>query len=347
MRIGIFYGPAGGAHKACSIALEERFVKLGHTVELLDISSGTSKGGQDKHSKVYAFFSDHFRFLSVFFNYFLGTSLGAFLFNRYMWFSLGKELESLLTEKKFDLIINNYPHYTYILRKANNKKAKLFNIVLDPFFVHRIWFDKDFDGIFLPHIDGYNSKSKLFRNYAKKVFVIGFPVREKFFTLIDTKPVKNTVLISGGGEGSKKILEISHEVAKISEDFKITVAVGKNLNLQKKVEEMEHRRIKYLPWTDSFPEEMANSEYIVTKAGASTSYECLMLNSKVIIYDQMLPQEKGIPEFLKKTSGAIYESNAKKIAKVIKEGNMVKKIPDFSKVDSAELIIKKILDLSK
>ena len=347
MRIGIFYGPAGGAHKACSIALEERFLKLGHQVGLLDISSGTSKGGQDKHSKVYAFFSDHLRFLSIFFNYFLSTSLGAFLFNRYMWFSLGKELKELLTEKKFDLIINNYPHYTYILGRANNKRAKLFNIVLDPFFVHRIWFDKDFDGIFLPHIEGYNSMFNLFRNYIKKVFVIGFPVREKFFTLIDTKPVKNTVLISGGGEGSKKILEISHEVAKISEDFKITVAVGKNLNLQKKVEEMEHRRIKYLPWTDSFPEEMASSEYIITKAGASTSYECLMLNSKVIIYDQMLPQEKGIRGFLKKTSGAIYETSSKKIAKIIKEGNMVKKIPDFSKVDSAELIISKILELLK
>ncbi len=347
MRIGIFYGPAGGAHKACSVALEERLVKLGHTVELLDISSSTSKGGQDKHSKVYAFFSDHFRFLSIFFNYFLGTPIGAFLFNRYMWFSLGKELESLLTEKKFDVILNNYPHYTYILSRANHKRSKIFNIVLDPFFVHRIWFDKDFDGIFLPHIDGYNSKSKLFRNYIKKVFVIGFPVREKFFTLIDTMPVKNTVLISGGGEGSKKILEIAHEIAKISEDLKITVAVGKNLNLQKKVEEMEHQRIKYLPWTDSFPSDMASSEYIITKAGASTSYECLMLNSKIIIYDQMLPQEKGIPGFLSKTSGSIYETNAKKIAKIIIEGNIVKKIPEFSKVDSADLIIKKILELSK
>ncbi len=347
MRIGIFYGPAGGAHKACSIALEERLVTFGHTVELLDISSNTSKGGQDKHSKVYAFFSDHLRFLSIFFNRFLGTSIGAFLFNRYMWFSLGSELQKLLTENKFDVIINNYPHYTYILRRANQKRSKIFNIVLDPFFVHRIWFDKDFDGIFLPHIEGYNSTFKLFRNYIKKVFVIGFPVREKFFSLIDTMPVKNTVLISGGGEGSKKILEIAHEVAKVSEDLKITVAVGKNLNLQKKVEEMDHHRIKYLAWTDSFPTEMASSEYIITKAGASTSYECLMLNSKVIIYDQMLPQEKGIPEFLKKESGSIYETNSKKIAKLIKEGNMVKRIPEFSKVDSTELIIQKILELSK
>lgn len=347
MRIGIFYGPAGGAHKACSIALEERLIKLRHTVELLDISSGETKGGQDKHSKMYAFFSDHLRFLSIFFNYFLGTKLGAFLFNQYMWFSLGKALESLLSEKKFDVIINNYPHYTYILRRANNKRSKIFNIVLDPFFVHRIWFDREFDGIFLPHIDGYNSNFKLFRKYSKKVFVIGFPVREKFFELIDTNPIPNTVLISGGGEGSKKILEIAHEIASASEEFKITVAVGKNLNLQKKVEEMEHHRIQYLGWTDSFPEEMAKSEYIVTKAGASTSYESLTLNSKVIIYDQMLPQEKGIPSFLKSVSGAVYESKPKKIASLIKSGSMNKKIPSFAKVDSAIHIIEKILELSK
>jgi len=347
MRIGIFYGPAGGGHKACGYALEERLLKLGHMVELIDMSSGTSKGGQNKHSKVYAFFSNHLRFLPLSFSLFCNTKVGAFLFNQYMWFSLGKELQSLLSEKRFDVIINNYPHYTYTLRRANQKKAKLFNIVMDPFFVLRIWFDKEYDGIFMPRIDGYNSSFKLFKNYSKKVFVIGFPVREKCFTLIGTMPIKNTVLIGGGGEGSKQVLEIAREISKVSEDISITVSVGKSINLQKKVEEMENPRIVALGWTDKFAEEMAASEYIVTKAGPGTLFESLMFNSKVIIYDQILPQEKYTPEFIARSSGAIYETNAKKIAKIIKEENMGKRSPDFSKVDSAELIISKILELSK
>jgi UDP-N-acetylglucosamine--N-acetylmuramyl-(pentapeptide) pyrophosphoryl-undecaprenol N-acetylglucosamine transferase len=132
--------------------------------------------------------------------------------------------------------------------------------------------------------------NKLFSKYAKKVFltyeledmkskyiVTGLPIRKINYK--ETK-IKYDVLIIGGSLGSRPLCDIAEY---LSRNFKVCLIAGRYYDNYTNYDNLEI--IKYV---DNIYDYMKSSKVIISRAGASTTYEIMSLGIPLIV----CPSEK-------------------------------------------------------
>jgi processive 1,2-diacylglycerol beta-glucosyltransferase/1,2-diacylglycerol 3-beta-galactosyltransferase len=254
----------------------------------------------------------------------------------------------ILKEKPSKIIILHFfliqPVY-YILRK-HNLDIETYTVVTDPYTAHPLWFferEQNFI-VFSSRIKEYILEKK----GCRSIQVFPFLLDEKFSSKIPEEKIpilkeqygipfgKKVVLILGGGDGIPHGKKILNEILKAKPDAVIIVVCGRNKRLLKSAKELQckygMKNFIVFGFVDFVYELLNISDIVVTKCGASTMMEILMMKKVAVVNDYIWEQEKGNIEFLISSGFGLYEpdirSLVEKLELLIKDNSFYQKFRD-------------------
>jgi processive 1,2-diacylglycerol beta-glucosyltransferase/1,2-diacylglycerol 3-beta-galactosyltransferase len=216
--------------------------------------------------------------------------------------------------------------------REHNLNIPVLTVVTDPFTAHPIWFiQKDQNYIVFSEIlreqilkKNINEKSirvfpfVLDKKYSKRLNASKIiAIRSELGFRIDSK----IILIMGGGEGMPKGKRILKNILKYNIDAEIAVVCGRNKNMQDHMTNLKIRHqltnVRIFGYIDFVHKLISISDVVISKCGASTFMEILLLGKVQIINNYIWEQEKGNMEFVCNGEMGILEKNAEKIPSVI------------------------------
>lgn len=247
-----------------------------------------------------------------------------------------KYINEVLVENNPDKIIVLHfflikPVYDTV--KKNNLRTKIFTVVTDPYTAHPLWFLRSRQNYIV-------FSERLCRHVREKrpessINVFPFILDEKFSGKIPDEKIpqlknelgfpqdRKILLIMGGGDGIPNGGKILEAILKEKTDAYIVIVCGRNKPL---VEAARRLKIKYnaddmkiYGFVDFVYELLNASDILITKCGASTMMEILMMNKVPVVNDYIWEQEKGNIEFLIENHLGIYEPEIKKLPLVLKK----------------------------
>tara|TARA_B100001029_G_C15037089_1_gene440876 strand:+ start:265 stop:1347 length:1083 start_codon:yes stop_codon:yes gene_type:complete len=167
---------------------------------------------------------------------------------------------------------------------------------------------------------------------AKKTSVTGYPARKEFYAFDTYKArlkiqneKRTNLLIMGGSLGSEEINQfVLNNIKVMTTHYQITHITGINnyLNIHKKREKMENKeksRYSIIKYANNIAELIANSDLILSRAGASIFGELTALGQPAILYPGLFSDQYLNAKFLEKNNAAIVLENLDESAmKIIK-----------------------------
>lgn len=249
------------------------------------------------------------------------------------------KLLRLLREKKPDLIISTHPFSSQMcsyLKRKGKTTAKIATIMTD-FAPHDQWLvGSDFTDYFFVANDKMKDYLISTNISAKKVFVTGIPISNRFLQKYDRKEILNTyqledgkknILFFGGGEfglGKSRTFEILDSLIKTFKDIQIIAIAGKNEKMKAKFDKIVEtnnaiNRVKVLSFTNQVPELMSISDLVVTKPGGMTTTESLASGLPMIIINPIPGQEEENAKFLENKGVGIWIKKDDDISKILSD----------------------------
>ncbi len=215
------------------------------------------------------------------------------------------------------------------------KKLKLnipiFTIVTDPYTAHPMWFLKK-DQRFI--IFSEKLKQTLSRRISPhRLNVFPFILEEKFSQPVPPSAIRSLkvemgfepgskiILILGGGDGIPHGRTILERVIASKPEAAIAVVTGKNNSLYSAAKKLKEKHpevtVKVYEFV-SFVYELLNiADVVITKGGASTIMEILILNKVPVVNSYIWEQEKGNIDFVQENELGIYESDISAIPEAV------------------------------
>jgi processive 1,2-diacylglycerol beta-glucosyltransferase/1,2-diacylglycerol 3-beta-galactosyltransferase len=206
-------------------------------------------------------------------------------------------------------------------------------VVTDPFTAHPLWFQREQEQyvVFSERLKEDCVKKR--KIPASKLRVFPFILDKQFSTPLSTAGItkvkqkygftreKKVVLIIGGGDGIPNGKSILRQLLYASLDVEIAIVCGKNKELYGDALELQQRfpSLKIFAFVDFVYELLNASDIVITKCGASTIMEILIMKKIPIINDYLWEQELGNMEFVRDNELGIFERNISKLPAIIKE----------------------------
>lgn len=260
------------------------------------------------------------------------SQIGAFLVAN----NVSNSLEELIINEKPDkIIVLHFFLIKPVYRVINKLKLNIpvITIVTDPYIAHPLWFlnKKQNFVVFSEEL----KKRCLKKGIAEKyINVFPFILDEKFSIppseneILDYKikhgfKKENILLIMGGGDGIPHGEKILQYILPISKDFEIAFVCGKNKKLYNYAKQLKekgkHDNLKVYGYVDFVYELLSISDIVITKCGASTFMEILMMKKVPIVNSYIWEQEKGNVDFLLNNKLGIYENRIYKLPEIVQE----------------------------
>lgn len=220
----------------------------------------------------------------------------------------------------------------YSILEELNLNIPVVTMVTDPFTAHPMWFkrkQKQFI-VFSERLKEYCiAKRKI---PAEKLQVFPFIIDEKFSSPLPQQQIqtikerfgfssdKKLILIIGGGDGIPNGKFILQQLLSASLDIEIAIVCGKNKQLYNDAIFLQRQfpSLKVFAFIDFVYELLNASDIVITKCGASTIMEILMMKKIPIINDYLWEQELGNMEFVRDNNLGIFERNIQKLPAVIR-----------------------------
>ncbi len=248
-------------------------------------------------------------------------------------------LEKILKRHKPDavLVTHAFPLRALAALKARGKiRLPLYAVVTD-FRAHRYWAHKAVDHYF---VASAGAKSDLIRYgvAASKISVTGIPVRQEFLNEIDRSRVlqslefgsdpagrgsKKIILVMGGSYGVvpfEELLDAAQHHARLKGHQWIFV-FGNNQRgfsqAKKSLKPENFARVRLFGFADDVASLMAISDVMVSKAGALSASEALVLGLPVVIYRPMAGQETKNADFLIRSGAALRADSKDKLLSLL------------------------------
>jgi UDP-N-acetylglucosamine:LPS N-acetylglucosamine transferase len=205
-------------------------------------------------------------------------------------------------------------------------------VVTDPFTAHPIWFlQKEQNYVVFSDIlkekcikKGINENNlKVFpfvldSKFSQKVSdfkKIG--IRKKLGFEIDSR----IILIMGGGDGMPHGRKILKKIVSKNMDAEIAIVCGNNQKLYNKALKLKNKyaidNLKVYGFIDFVHSLVSISDIVITKCGASTSMEILIMGKVPVINNYIWEQEKGNMEFVCQGKMGILEKNTSSLPDVL------------------------------
>jgi len=206
-------------------------------------------------------------------------------------------------------------------------------VVTDPFTAHPLWFQREQERyiVFSERLkEDCVQKRKI---PSSKIRVFPFILDKQFSTPLASAEImkvkqkfgfpaeKKVVLIIGGGDGIPHGKSILQHLLNASLDVQIAIVCGKNKELYAAALELQqhHPSLKVFAFVDFVYELLNASDIVITKCGASTIMEILIMKKIPIINDYLWEQELGNMEFVRDNELGIFERNIAKLPSLIQE----------------------------
>jgi UDP-N-acetylglucosamine:LPS N-acetylglucosamine transferase len=205
--------------------------------------------------------------------------------------------------------------------------------VTDPFTAHPMWFQRPQQRyiVFSERLKTYCMEKR--KIPASRLHVFPFIIDEKYerplsgaeIALVKEKNGctldKKCVLIIGGGDGIPHGEHILRQLLGAALDVEIAIVCGKNKKLYAAALEMQGQcpSLKVFAFIDFVYELLNAADIVITKCGASTIMEILMLKKIPVVIDYIWEQELGNMEFVRDNELGIYERNIGKLPDIVLE----------------------------
>ena len=125
----------------------------------------------------------------------------------------------------------------------------------------------------------------------------------------------------GGGDGMPKGKKILKRIISRNMDAEIAIVCGKNQKLFNKAMKLKNKfaidNLKVYGFIDFVHSLVSISDVVITKCGASTSMEILMMGKIPVINNYIWEQEKGNMEFVCQGKMGILERNTRFLPDVL------------------------------
>ena len=216
--------------------------------------------------------------------------------------------------------------------KKHNLDIPVITVVTDPFTAHPIWFLRKNQQFVVFSND---LKIKCLANGIPKENLQVFPfVLNENFTheLSPTEKLKireelgfdshkKIILMMGGADGMPRGYKILRHILKKNMEAEIAIICGKNQRLQNQAIELKKQypaaNLKVYGYIDFVYKLINISDVVITKCGASTFMEILLLGKVPVINNYIWEQEKGNKDFVCDNNMGIFEKSIKKLPKVL------------------------------
>ncbi len=216
---------------------------------------------------------------------------------------------------------------TYAVLKECGLDIPVITIVTDPYTAHPMWF-------LIKHQRFVVFSERLKQHCLKlgfpenRIQVFPFILAEKFSSPLSTPEVVETkrrlgfsveqklVLVLGGGDGIPRGEAILSHLLPAVTNAEIAIVCGKNQSLKHAAEHFRQNgnpHLKVLGYVDYIYDLINCADVVVTKCGASTFMEILMLKKIPVVTDFIWEQEKGNVEFIEDNQLGFYEHNLNKL----------------------------------
>jgi processive 1,2-diacylglycerol beta-glucosyltransferase/1,2-diacylglycerol 3-beta-galactosyltransferase len=245
------------------------------------------------------------------------------------------EIEKQIIENKPEKIV--IFHFFIIqpvfeILKKNNLKIPVLTVVTDPFTAHPIWFLKK-DQKFIVFSEMLKDKCIQVGIDAANLKVFPFVLDNKYSYKISTakaqiirknlgyKSDSKIILILGGGDGMPKGKKILKKLITSNIDAEIAIVCGNNMKMFKHVYKIinKHRisKIRVYGYIDYIHSLIGISDIVITKCGASTFMEILLMGKIPLINNYIWEQEKGNMEFVCGSNMGILEKKIDRVPAVL------------------------------
>jgi processive 1,2-diacylglycerol beta-glucosyltransferase/1,2-diacylglycerol 3-beta-galactosyltransferase len=213
------------------------------------------------------------------------------------------------------------------LVRKSRLPIEVITAVTDPFTAHPLWFITKGQQFIL-------FSDQLKATCMKKgvpetaIHVFPFPVSLKFShsmamdEILQTKKRLNleegrkVVLIFGGADGIPRGARILRDLSALT-DVALLIVCGRNINLYHQAVSVQqtsgHRYTTVFGFVDFIYDLISVSDLVISKCGASTFKEILLLGKIPIVTDYIWEQEKGNVEFLQKHKFGYFEPDLGKL----------------------------------
>lgn len=218
-----------------------------------------------------------------------------------------------------------------IIRK-HNLFVPVITVVTDPFTAHPIWFLQKGQN-YIVFSDLLRKKCIKLGISTNKIQVFPFVLDQKFSRKLNDsrtliirrdlgfKPFSRIILIMGGGDGMPRGQRILKNIVAKNMDAEIAIVCGKNKKLYDNVMILKNKfqlnNLKVYGYIDFIHSLINISDVVITKCGASTSMEILLMGKVPVINNYIWEQEKGNMEFVCKGKMGILEKNTKRIPDIL------------------------------
>lgn len=206
-------------------------------------------------------------------------------------------------------------------------------MVTDPFTAHPMWFKREQKRfiVFSEKLKEYCIAKR--RIPESKLHVFPFIIDEKFSLPLPDSEIrtikkrfgfsreKKMVLIIGGGDGIPNGKFILQHLLSASLNVEIAIVCGKNKQLYDDATALQrwYPALKVFAFVDFVYELLNASDIVVTKCGASTIMEIMMMKKIPVIIDYLWEQELGNMEFVRDNDLGIFERNIQRLSAIIRE----------------------------
>ena len=213
--------------------------------------------------------------------------------------SFKKRMKNLIRTLKPDAMIFTHPFpagAADLLKEEGNTEIPMMGVITD-FDIHQLWIDKYLDAFCVATPDLKN----LMETYGiapDRIHVTGIPVRKAFYEKELSHPPmeKGTVLVMGGGLGLGNVVDNISRLDEVEDISKFIVITGKNTSLYEKVAAMAekmHHPVELHSYTNKVADIMARSEILVTKPGALTCTEAMVMHIPMVLVNTLPGQERA------------------------------------------------------
>jgi processive 1,2-diacylglycerol beta-glucosyltransferase/1,2-diacylglycerol 3-beta-galactosyltransferase len=216
--------------------------------------------------------------------------------------------------------------------ESNQLDIPVITVVTDPFTAHPIWFLRKnqnyivFSDVLRDKCIGNGidkNRLRVFPFVLDSRFKPNVSERKKIKIRTDLgfAPDSRVILIIGGGEGMPKGKKILKKIIRKNMDAEIAIVCGKNMKLYNSAMKIRNKHglsnLKIYGFIDFVHSLISISDIVITKCGASTSMEILMMGKIPVINNYIWEQEKGNMEFVCNSKMGILERNTDKLPEVL------------------------------
>jgi 1,2-diacylglycerol 3-beta-galactosyltransferase len=218
-----------------------------------------------------------------------------------------------------DLLISVHPllnHVTGPLLEHGRRRG-LVTVVTDLIEIHRGW---AFPGADLVVVPTEEARAASLRAGVRpeRIQCLGFPVDLSFRPPIPGEAAtvrrrlgleaeRPTILVTGGGEGSGRLLDQVQALARSPRFWQVVAVCGRNQPLRQRLEKLPVAvPTRVLGFVDDMAELLRASDLVVTKAGPGAIAEALVTGVPLILTSYLPGQEKANVRLVTSSGAGIY-----------------------------------------